>query len=142
MKVKRTKKGFTLIELISVVAIILILALLALPSLNGYKKKAQVSKTVATSKIILNAVETYNVEKNVDIPENEKIATLLESNKLENYIKNTEMKKAKECYDTYVTVEALRDFVNSKGETVKTTGGIVGINVNNEVVLSPENPNK
>ncbi len=58
----RSKKGFTLIELIVVMAIIGILVLLAAPKFLGYTKDAHVATMLADAKVISNAALIYNIE--------------------------------------------------------------------------------
>ncbi|MGG7164433.1 type II secretion system protein [Clostridium ihumii] len=116
MKVKKAKKGFTLIELISVVAIILILALIALPSLSGYKEKARTSQTVASAKIVLNAIETYNAEAADKIDESQDVKELLKTDKLNNYIKKGDREKFSTQLGENTNVETLRNFVDTNGK--------------------------
>ncbi|GAA0117232.1 prepilin-type N-terminal cleavage/methylation domain-containing protein [Clostridium senegalense] len=126
MKNKK-KKGFTLIELLAVVAIILILALIALPSLKGYKERANVSQAVASSKVLVNAVDTYNaayageVGKNGNvadtIKEDYKLSTILEESHtyVDSYISEQEQGKLRKLISNDVTVKDLRTFVSENG---------------------------
>ena len=123
MKVKKAKKGFTLIELISVVAIILILALIALPSLSGYKEKARTSQAVSSAKIVLNAIETYNAEKTPAISEESTIQSIMENankdnveGKLDNYLKKGDQIKFLDQMNNSKTVSDIRKFVDSNGK--------------------------
>lgn len=52
---KRSKKGFTLIELIIVIAILAILALIAIPAYNQYRTNAKIAANEATAKIVYDA---------------------------------------------------------------------------------------
>lgn len=57
---KRSKKGFTLIELIVVVAILAILAAIAVPNFIGMTEKAQTSTEVAAAAEVSNAINIFN----------------------------------------------------------------------------------
>ena len=61
-KVRKNKKGFTLIELIVVIAILGILVLLAAPRFLGYTKDAQKATMQADAKVLSNAALVYNIE--------------------------------------------------------------------------------
>jgi type IV pilus assembly protein PilA len=55
-KKAKSKKGFTLIELIVVIAILGILAIIAVPKLGGFKDSAEIAADKATARIIENAI--------------------------------------------------------------------------------------
>ena len=61
-KVRKNKKGFTLIELIVVIAILGILVLLAAPRFLGYIRDANVAAMQADAKVLSNAALVYNIE--------------------------------------------------------------------------------
>ena len=61
-KVRKNKKGFTLIELIVVIAILGILVLLAAPRFLGYTKDAHKATMQADAKVLANAALVYSIE--------------------------------------------------------------------------------
>lgn len=54
---KRTKKGFTLIELIVVIAILAILAIIAIPVVTGWVEKANTSAAAANARTLELAIK-------------------------------------------------------------------------------------
>ncbi len=64
MKLKMSKRGFSLIELLIVVAIILIIAAIAIPNLLKSKIAANESSAVASLRVINNAEVTYAMTYN------------------------------------------------------------------------------
>lgn len=61
-KLRKNKKGFTLIELIVVMAILAVLVLLAAPRFLNYTKQAEVTTMQADAKVLSNAALIYNTE--------------------------------------------------------------------------------
>ena len=59
----KNKKGFTLTELIVVIVVIAILAGVMLPALTSYIKRARVSAAEQEAQVIVDAYETWNIEK-------------------------------------------------------------------------------
>ena len=58
MEKKKSKRGFTLVELIVVLVILAILAALLIPALTGYIDKARKSQVVAETRMLMQAVQT------------------------------------------------------------------------------------
>ena len=58
MAKKKSKRGFTLVELIVVLVILAILAALLIPALTGYINKAKKSQVVAETRALTQAVQT------------------------------------------------------------------------------------
>ena len=55
----KSKKGFTLVELIIVIAILGIIALIAVPSLTGIQQRSQVNADIRTAEQIGKAVRIW-----------------------------------------------------------------------------------
>lgn len=60
LKLKKNRKGFTLIELIVVVAIIAILAAVAVPTFVGMQDKARDGVYTANASALAGAINVYN----------------------------------------------------------------------------------
>jgi len=58
-RLKKAKRGFTLIEVIVVIGILAILSALAIPSVAGYIENSKAQTNVANAKMIYNAGEAY-----------------------------------------------------------------------------------
>lgn len=61
-KLKRSKKGFTLVEIIVVLVIIAILAAIAIPAMTGWINKANEKTIMAEARTVLLAAQTLASE--------------------------------------------------------------------------------
>jgi len=59
-KVRKNKKGFTLVELIIVIAILAILAAVAIPSFMGLTQEAERGRDIGNASAVVAAVNAYN----------------------------------------------------------------------------------
>lgn len=64
---KRTKKGFTLIELIVVITILAVLAVIAIPVVTGWVDKARDAEAAANARTIELAAKAYMTENDENI---------------------------------------------------------------------------
>jgi len=62
----KSRKGFTLVELIIVIAILGIIALIAVPSLTGVQKRSQVNADIRTAEQIGKAVRVWLTDANIN----------------------------------------------------------------------------
>ena len=61
-QINRTRRGFTLVEIMIVVAIIAILASIAVPSFLRARKRTQATTTLNSLRVVDNAKEQYAIE--------------------------------------------------------------------------------
>jgi general secretion pathway protein G len=92
MKILKTKKGFTLIELMIVVAIIGILAAIAIPQFANLVSKSQEGRTKANLGTIRSALSIYYGDSEGWYPTNG-LSDLTVSNRYLNKIPNADLPK-------------------------------------------------
>lgn len=78
----KSKKGFTLIELIVVIAILGILALIAIPRLGGFTTNAQAAANKASANVVLRAWQAFEATHGGDDPDVGELNALVDSNEI------------------------------------------------------------
>lgn len=82
-KMKKSKKGFTLVELIVVIAIIAIIAAVAVPTTISYVNKAKLTTAASEASNLADSINTQiqsdAAMASVDLSTGEKCATLLQT---------------------------------------------------------------
>lgn len=63
MKIRKIKKGFTLVELIVVIAILGILAAVIVPRFTGFQSKARGTQALVTAKQVATAIDAWQTEE-------------------------------------------------------------------------------
>ncbi len=79
-KIKKNKKGFTLIELIVVIAIIAILAAVAIPNYIAVQNRAEEATARGNAAVVAQAINTHNALSDtliVAVPAYADLATLV-----------------------------------------------------------------
>lgn len=131
-KIKKTKKGFTLVELIAVIAILAILGAVLIPRIGGYQQKARKSNLQSSAKTIINAIHAYNADKTGTESTADKITKGM---KVEDAVKlineevnTTVIKQSGDAYD------ALKDI--SVGQLVTVSTGNFSLTTNGDLDVS------
>ena len=83
----KSKKGFTLVELIIVIAILGIIALIAVPNLTGIQQRSQVNADIRTAEQIGKAVRIWLTDTGSGAAEARKDAIEAEKNYWKGLVK-------------------------------------------------------
>lgn len=127
MTILKTKKGFTLTELIIVIAIVGILAAVLIPSLSGYIEKSRKSALEQEAKAISTIYETWLLEP--DVVDGEFDAENDPTVHFNTYYSEITKKDLSESFE--ITLESLKPsgFTYTKGDykATYTNGGILKV---------------
>ncbi|AHM56933.1 hypothetical protein EAL2_c16380 [Peptoclostridium acidaminophilum DSM 3953] len=106
-KILKSKKGFTLIELVVVIAVLGMIAVVAVPKIAGITAKAKTASDGQTIAVLNEAVERYIAESGKDIPADndtaEEVITFLSTQQESKY--GPYIKKGNYTYDKDGNVE-------------------------------------
>ena len=108
------RKGFTLIELLVVIAIIAILASMLLPALNKARDRAKSISCVSNLKQLTLAINTYCNDFQYVMPKGGNSLTDNWFNKLDGYVKGTEITTVKGKRQGRTKIATPRSKINFK----------------------------
>jgi prepilin-type N-terminal cleavage/methylation domain-containing protein len=126
-KVNKTKKGFTLVELIAVIAILAILGAVLIPRIGGYQQKARKSNLQSSAKTIVNAIYAYNADKTgtastaVKIKDDDTVADAVAS--INDEVNTVVIKTSGDAYDALKDLEVGQLVTVSTGNFKLDTSG-------------------
>jgi len=115
--VRKSSRGFTLIELVAVMAIIGVLAVALVPSIEVAMDRAENTKIISTLAKIEGAIKIYQLEHDGTVPED--LAVLKKNRYIEHETyKGIEYQKG----DSDITYKL--SGTNSKGDKINSSGEI------------------
>lgn len=93
----RSRKGFTLIELMIVIAIIGILAAIAIPNFRKARQQARQKACFANQRVLMGAIEMYNMDHNTML---DTYASSNDEAELKGYLKSKITPAEQDCVIT------------------------------------------
>ena len=136
----RSKKGFTLIELIIVIAILGIIALIAVPNLAGIRQRSQVSADKRTAEQIGKAVRIWATDIDAAGSEARNIPTGVVRYDVEKIDGNTSTELKNLCPDYISSGYTAKSFANEAGTFYVSSFGAGTNNANQKIYVGIDTP--
>ena len=138
LKLRKNKKGFTLIELIVVIAILAILAIIAVPRLAGFRDRAEIANDKELASIVAHSVATLIASGDIKAQAGTVVVTNSATVPLLVYTPTTVVNNATPAvaYDAASLYTKLSTLVGTITNLKHITSATIVINADGEVPVS------